>query len=140
MFEFSADTQYIFKVTVDGVQYLVAFSERNSFGTSTFSTANEKVAEKIRRTSMFRNGAIRETTQCDDAEAGIDAAAEQRPTERESESEEKKDSVKEFANITLAREWLSKTFGVKKSEIRYPGQIAKCAKENGVEIRYAEGR
>lgn len=138
MFEFSADTQYIFKVTVDGVQYLVAFSERNSFGTSTFSTANEKVAEKIRRTSMFRNGAIRETTQCDDAEAGIDAAAEQRPTERQ--SEEKKDSVKEFANITLAREWLSKTFGVKKSEIRYPGQIAKCAKENGVEIRYAEGR
>lgn len=135
MFEFSADTQFIFKVTIDGVAYLVAFSERNQFGNSVFMTRNSKIAEKIRRTSIFKRGSIRETTpevETTKKEATPpETAPEQKPKKEES-------NVKEFANITLAREWLCRTFGVKKSSIRYPGQVAKCAKEHKIEIRYTE--
>lgn len=135
MFEFSADTQYVFKITIDGMAYLVAFSERNQFGNSVFMTRNGKIAEKIRRTSMFKRGAIRETT----PEVGA-TKREAAPAETAPEKKPKKEesNVKEFANITLAREWLCRTFGVKKSAIRYPGQVAKCAKEHKIEIKYTE--
>lgn len=135
MFEFSADTQYVFKIRIDGMAYLVAFSERNQFGNSVFMTGNGKIAENIRRTSMFKRGAIRETTPEVEATKKETAPAETVP---EQKSKNDESNVKEFANITIAREWLCRTFGVKKSAIRYPGQVAKCAKEHKIEIRYTE--
>ena len=135
MFEFSAGTQYIFKVSIDGVTYLVSFSERNQFGNSVFLTSNAKVAEKIRQTSMFKRGAIKETTAETPKEEPVEAISILDPKQTKKGED---DNVKECANITLAREWLCKTFGVKKSAIRYPGQVAKCAKEHKIEIKYTE--
>lgn len=133
MFEFYADRQFIFHIEIGGCTYSVAFSDRNQFGNSVYVTGNAMVAEKIRQTSMFKRGAIRES------EAGrvkgegspgngVGAGAKA--------PEVKRGEMKSFANFTQAREWLCKEYGLKKSDIRNPGMVAKAAKEHGVEVQY----
>ena len=69
LYEFVSDRQYAFKVETDGIPKLVVFGDAYGSSASVFQTKDRKVAEAIRRTSMFRRGAIKETRAYGDCKA-----------------------------------------------------------------------
>lgn len=141
-YEFAAESQYIFHTEVDGIQYLVQFGFKSGNGSSVFSTHNAKIAEAIRKTSMFKRGAIVETTiwpKKDDALKGTaqnGAAPIETPTEQSTATadDEPKMEVKVFANITQAKDFVSKEYGIAKRLLKKPEQVIEEAKKHGVKI------
>ncbi|MBR1654834.1 MAG: hypothetical protein IJ698_00225 [Prevotella sp.] len=133
---FSSERQLIFKVVVGGRDRLVEFGERNGSGRSLFVTENSYIAGAIRRHDFYKNGIIEEaamesprTREGDKEGAGESEAGEI--------SQDVKDSnVQEFENISAAREYLVRTFGVDRKSVKLPSQIKSQAKKCGVEIRF----
>ena len=149
-YAFAAESQYIFHTEIDGIQYLVQFGFRNGNGSSVFQTQNAKVAEAIRRTSMFKRGAIVETTVWPKKDDALKGAAQNGSTKDTKDTkggarddseapagnadEEPKMEVKVFANITQAKEFVSKEYGVAKRLLKKPEQVIEEAKKHGVKI------
>ena len=153
---FSSERQLIFKVVVGGRDRLVEFGERNGSGRSLFVTENSYIAGAIRRHDFYKNGIIEEAAmespRTGEGKAGEAALESPRTGEGktregdkegagESEageiSQDVKDSnVQEFENISAAREYLVRTFGVDRKSVKLPSQIKSQAKKCGVEIRF----
>nr|DAE48533.1 MAG TPA: hypothetical protein [Caudoviricetes sp.] len=122
-YEFCSDRQYIFCVEVGGVRRLIEFGDQNQFGRSVYQTKNRQIAEAIRKTSMFKRGRIVETS-----------APKQEDDVRAPSPQQNKIEVKTFANITQAKEWVSKFCGIDKSKLRRPAQTIEAAAEHGIKI------
>lgn len=120
VYEFAASRQFIFHKEIGGVQRLIEFGELSG-GTSAFQTKDAKVAEAIRGMQLFKRGAIVETTRGgnEPEEKGV---------------EEKGVEEKVFTNITRAKEWMSKTWGIPRGALRKPSDMEKAAKEHGVKV------
>ena len=148
---FSSERQLIFKVVVGGRDRLVEFGERNGSGRSLFVTENSYIAGAIRRHDFYKNGIIEEAAmespRTGESKAGEAAMESPRTREGDKEgageseageiSQDVKDSnVQEFENISAAREYLVRTFGVDRKRVKLPSQIKSQAKKCGVEIRF----
>lgn len=145
---FVADSQLMFKVmTFDGKQIHIHFSERDSTGTSSFLTQDEKVANAIRSHSFYKKGRIIEATIQDDqeddqeetqAEEVIQENDNERVDENIDETAEtvtpEDDTNLSFPNITIAKDYLHRTYGVDKNEIRSIGKIIAFGQSKGVNI------
>lgn len=129
LFEFASERQVIFQAEIDGRQRLIAFGDRSGNGTSVLQTKEPKVAEAIRRTALFRRGAIVETTAPNQpkTEGSQDANGKS-----QDEGEKLKDQV--FNNITQAKDWLNRTFNIPKNQLRNSEAAIKAAKEHGINI------
>lgn len=130
LFEFVAERQLIFHADIDGLQRLIIFGEREGNGASVFQTKDERVANAIRRTAMFRRGVIIETTRTaspslpQGPKTNHGSPLQKAPTKEE----------KTFANITQAKDWISRSWGISKSALRTPAQIMTAADAHGVKI------
>lgn len=148
---FSSERQLIFKVVVGGRDRLVEFGERNGSGRSLFVTENSYIAGAIRRHDFYKNGIIEEAAmespRTGESKAGEAVMESARTREGDKEgageseageiSQDVKDSnVQEFENISAAREYLVRTFGVDRKSVKLPSQIKSQAKKCGVEIRF----
>lgn len=148
---FSSERQLIFKVVVGGRDRLVEFGERNGSGRSLFVTENSYIAGAIRRHDFYKNGIIEEAAmespRTGEGKAGEAVIPSPRTREGDKEgageseagevSQDVKDSnVQEFENISAAREYLVRTFGVDRKSVKLPSQIKSQAKKCGVEIRF----
>lgn len=139
VYEFASERQYVFKVETDGIPKLVAFGDTYGNSASMFQTKDRKVAEAIRRTSMFRCGAIKETTKPKDTAV---AAAKQQPTEQEGKhcrkeeqkATEPKMEEKIFTNITQAKDWVSKEYKIPKTQLKKPESVVAEAKKHKVKL------
>lgn len=133
-YSFAADRKLVFVVQASGRKRLVEFGERSDRGVSLFSTTDENVAQAIRRSSMSRRGIIVETT--------VEQQPEEKKTEssvknqKEPVSENTQSDVREYDNFTVAREAITKEFGIPKTEVRNPTALERAAKEHGFSIRY----
>lgn len=132
-FTFAAERKLVFVIQAGGRNRLVEFGDRNENGVSVFSTTDAAVAQAVRRSSLSRRGVIAETTKYPDPEP---------VTEKPVKAAEKKvekpagTPVREYENFTLARESITKEFGLKKSEVRNPTALARVASEHGFSIKY----
>ena len=116
---------------------MVEFGERNENGVSVFKTTDAAVASAVRRSSLSRRGVITEKTE--KLEPAPVIAPSQQPKAKKAEAtqqNEKKQTVREYANFTLAREAIIKEFDLKKSEVRNPTALARVAQEHGFNIKY----
>ena len=149
MYKFISPRQLIFKVTKSGgTQAIVYFSERAANGTSTFLTQDEEIAQAIMRHSFFAKGVIRladsdakerQTTDApaptDDASASQGPETDEMPAEAPvSEEQVTGEGVMRFPNITIAKDYLHRTYGVKKEEIRSLPKVLAYAEGKGVTI------
>jgi hypothetical protein len=138
LYEFCSERQFVFTIEVDGKSRLVEFSERNQFGASVYQTADSKVADKIRKTSMVRVGQIVETTKITEAPKersilkSITTPATEAPTAKSATSEGI--TEKTFPSITQAREFIVSTFGIPKSQLRKPETLSQVAEEHGIKL------
>lgn len=139
LYEFCSERQFVFTIEVDGKSRLVEFSERNQFGASVYQTADSKVADKIRKTSMVRVGQIVETTKNTDAPKGhtnrkkkVDAPFNDAPQVAAAVSEGT--TEKTFPSITQAREFIISTFGIPKAQLKKPETLSQVAEEHGIKL------
>ena len=129
VFEFASERQYIFKVEINNIPRLVAFGDPYQGSSSMFQTTDRKVAEAIRRTSMFRCGAIKETTKPEEKPV--------KKTEKPEEAEKpKKPKMEEkvFTNITQAKDWVSHEYKIPKSQLKKPESVIAEAKKHKVKL------
>lgn len=129
VFEFASERQYIFKVEIDNIPRLVAFGDPYQGSSSMFQTTDRKVAEAIRRTSMFRRGAIKETTKPE--EKPVKKAEKPKETEK---PKKPKMEEKVFTNITQAKDWVSHEYKIPKSQLKKPESVIAEAKKHKVKL------
>ena len=124
----------IFVVQCGGRNRLVEFGERNANGVANFNTTDPAVAAAIRKSSLSRRGAITETTKYPDPEA----QTPKKEVKKQAPIADKAiaPTVREYENFTLAREAITKEFGLKKSEVRNPTALGRVAQEHGFTIKY----
>ncbi len=156
IYRFAAQRQFIFSVAVEGRIHLIRFGERNQFGTSVFNTKDEKIAAAIRNNDLFKRGSIAEapkeviettikakgktaqkptkTPQAKQADEELDIKKLTKPGAAKKPAED--DHTKTFKNITQAKEYLSKTFGIPKTKLKTPALVEQAAKDNGITIVY----
>lgn len=135
IYEFASERKYVFKIETDGIPKLVEFGDAYGSSASIFQTKDRKVAEAIRRTSMFRRGAIKETTKEETKSAtsssvqngNQDDGKAQNSTEPEMEE-------KTFTNITQAKDWVSKEYKIPKTQLRKPESVVAEAKKHKVKL------
>lgn len=135
VYEFASERKYVFKIETDGIPKLVEFGDAYGSSASIFQTKDRKVAEAIRRTSMFRRGAIKETTKEETKSAtsssvqngNQDDGKAQNSTEPEMEE-------KTFTNITQAKDWVSKEYKIPKTQLRKPESVVAEAKKHKVKL------
>lgn len=126
VFEFASERQYIFKVEINNIPRLVAFGDPYQGSSSMFQTTDRKVAEAIRRTSMFRRGAIKETTK--------PVEKPMKKAEKPEETEKPKMEEKVFTNITQAKDWVSHEYKIPKSQLKKPESVIAEAKKHKVKL------
>ena len=129
VFEFASERQYIFKVEINNIPRLVAFGDPYQGSSSMFQTTDRKVAEAIRRTSMFRRGTIKETTKPEEKPV----KKTEKPEEAE-EAEKPKMEEKVFTNITQAKDWVSHEYKIPKSQLKKPESVIAEAKKHKVKL------
>lgn len=158
-YHFVSDSQLMFTVMLlDGRKVVVNFNERGSNGVSSFLTSNDKVAQAIMGHSFFRKGRVVLSNTAEskkeekevvlfpvekleaDAKAeepdetdGTVGEAPQTPAEPDED-----DSNLNFENITLAKEYLHRRFGIAKTEIRSISKTIAYAESKGLKITIGE--
>lgn len=135
-YTFAADRRVIFVVQCGGRNRLVEFGERNENGVSAFSTTDAAVAAAIRKSSLSRRGAITDTTKYPEPGTQAPMKKEEKKKQAQEAGTASAPEVREFDNFTLAREAITKEFGLKKSEVRNPTALARVAQEHGFTIKY----
>jgi len=158
---FAAERKLVFPVAAGGIKRLVEFSDRNSQGASVFQTDDANIAKAITNTSLARRGVI-SVVSCppeeeDKAQSPVVPKSEiaNKPSNRLRRKANKADlkeqepdkspktaiqneKVREYANFTLAKEAISKEFGIDKNIIKNPIVLARIAKDNGILIKYQD--
>ncbi len=125
IYEFVAQSMLIFTVTLaSGLVKDIEFDEigRGVFG---FSTSQKDVADAIRRHPLVRNGRIVDKSQ-----------PEEEQIAKVEKNEEQEKNVLRFDNITKAKNYLAKTFGVDTRKLKSPQSVKDEAKKNGIEIDF----
>ena len=154
MYKFISPRQLIFKVTKSGgTQAIVYFSERAANGTSTFLTQDEEIAQAIMRHSFFGKGVIsladteakeRQTTDATESNDYAGASQEHETDEMPAEATDSEKQVTEevqrltFPNITIAKDYLHRTYGIKKEEIRSLPKVLAYAQSKGITIEIGD--
>lgn len=123
MYRFVANSMLIFVVTLpSGLIKSVEF-ERCSNNAYSYLTDNKQVADCIRKHPLTKAGRI------------ID---ESQPEEVQKHEEEHvtNENALHFENITKAKNYLAKTFGVDTRKLKSPQSVKDEAKKNGVEMDF----
>lgn len=140
MYRFFADSMFIFVVTLpSGLIKNVEFDSAGQ-GVYSYLTDSKDVADCIRRHPLTRKGRIVDKSDPEDGnklpEAGqitAKAIAESIVAKAKEKAADK--DVLHFDNITMARDYLVKNFGVSRS-LKKPESILAKAEELGVKIQF----
>ena len=137
VYEFASERKYVFKIETDGIPKLVEFGDTYGSNASIFQTKDRKVAEAIRRTSMFRLGAIKETTKEEEHTKSAASSSVQKGNKDEGKvqnSTEPEMEEKTFTNITQAKDWVSKEYKIPKTRLKKPESVVAEAKKHKVKL------
>lgn len=137
VYEFASERKYVFKIETDGIPKLVEFGDAYGSNASVFQTKDRKVAEAIRRTSMFRRGAIKETTKEEEhtkSAASISVQNGNQDDGKAQDSTEPEMEEKTFTNITQAKDWVSKEYKIPKTQLKKPESVVAEAKKHKVKL------
>lgn len=151
-YQFVSNSQLMFTaMRLDGSQILINFTERDANGKSSFVTTDYSVARAIMGHSFFRKGRI----VLSESSSDVKQEEEKKQTANFTEAEEpqKEEEVKQtaeepvseqenteddtnlvFPNITIAKDYLHRRFGVKKEDIRSLTKITAFAESKGLTI------
>ena len=125
MYRFVANSMLIFVVTLpSGLVKSVEF-ERCSNNAYSYLTDNKQVADCIRKHPLTKAGRIIDESQ-----------PEEEQVQQHEEEQMKDDNALHFENITKAKNYLAKTFGVDTRKLKSPQSVKDEAKKNGVEMDF----
>lgn len=123
-YEFLAQSMLIFTVTLkSGLIKNVEFDECGP-GAYSYTTDNSEVAEAIRRHTLTKQGVI------------IDTSVPEEEQQAKVDEEKCDDNSIHFDNITKAKTYLAKTYGVDTRKLKTPDSVKDKAKELGIEIDF----
>ena len=153
---FFSNRQLIFYVNINGQQRLVKFGERDTFGVSAFQTTNPYTAEAIRKSSLYKKGAIKEEIKVEEKPEPVimgevkkvpaDLEAEPTPVDEDAvvndtviegaTSTDNNENVIDARNFTQAKSMLAKKLNIKYNDIKTPAQMMQLAKDAGITLKY----
>ncbi len=125
MYRFVANSMLIFVVTLpSGLVKSVEF-ERCSNNAYSYLTDNKQVADCIRKHPLTKAGRIIDESQPEEVQV-----------QKHEEEHVTNENALHFENITKAKNYLAKTFGVDTRKLKSPQSVKDEAKKNGVEIDF----
>ena len=125
MYRFVANSMLIFVVTLpSGLIKSVEF-ERCSNNAYSYLTDNKQVADCIRKHPLTKAGRIIDESQPEEVQV-----------QKHEEEHVTNENALRFENITKAKNYLAKTFGVDTRKLKSPQSVKDEAKKNGVEIDF----
>lgn len=125
MYRFVANSMLIFVVTLpSGLVKSVEF-ERCSNNAYSYLTDNKQVADCIRKHPLTKAGRIIDESQPEEVQV-----------QKHEEEHVTNENALHFENITKAKNYLAKTFGVDTRKLKSPQSVKNEAKKNGVEIDF----
>lgn len=125
MYRFVANSMLIFVVTLpSGLIKSVEF-ERCSNNAYSYLTDNKQVADCIRKHPLTKAGRIIDESQPDEVQV-----------QKHEEEHVTNENALHFENITKAKNYLAKTFGVDTRKLKSPQSVKDEAKKNGVEMDF----
>lgn len=125
MYRFVANSMLIFVVTLpSGLIKSVEF-ERCSNNAYSYLTDNKQVADCIRKHPLTKAGRIKDESQPEEVQV-----------QKHEEEHVTNENALHFENITKAKNYLAKTFGVDTRKLKSPQSVKDEAKKNGVEIDF----
>ncbi len=125
MYRFVANSMLIFVVTLPcGLIKSVEF-ERCSNNAYSYLTDNKQVADCIRKHPLTKAGRIIDESQPEEVQV-----------QKHEEEHVTNENALHFENITKAKNYLAKTFGVDTRKLKSPQSVKDEAKKNGVEIDF----
>ncbi len=129
MYKFRAKTHIGITVNVKGGHVHITFTELTGGG-SIYTTENKVIAEALRKHpkfgKLFTEQEVKEET------------AKQQELEQKKADDRAKQSIKEFACVEDAKEYMADTFGISRSKLRTRGDIEKQATGRGVTIQWTD--
>ncbi len=125
MYRFVANSMLIFVVTLpSGLIKSVEF-ERCSNNAYSYLTDNKQVADCIRKHPLTKAGRIIDESQPEEVQV-----------QKHEEEHVTNENALHFENITKAKNYLAKTFGVDTRKLKSPQSVKNEAKKNGVEMDF----
>ena len=125
MYRFVANSMLIFVVTLpSGLIKSVEF-ERCSNNAYSYLTDNKQVADCIRKHPLTKAGRIIDESQPEEVQI-----------QKHEEEHVTNENALHFDNITKAKNYLAKTFGVDTRKLKSPQSVKDEAKKNGVEMDF----
>ena len=125
MYRFVANSMLIFVVTLpSGLVKSVEF-ERCSNNAYSYLTDNKQVADCIRKHPLTKAGRIIDESQPEEVQV-----------QKHEEEHVTNENALHFDNITKAKNYLAKTFGVDTRKLKSPQSVKDEAKKNGVEMDF----
>jgi hypothetical protein len=125
MYRFVANSMLIFVVTLpSGLIKSVEF-ERCSNNAYSYLTDNKQVADCIRKHPLTKAGRIIDESQPEEVQV-----------QKHEEEHVTNENALHFDNITKAKNYLAKTFGVDTRKLKSPQSVKDEAKKNGVEMDF----
>lgn len=125
MYRFVANSMLIFVVTLpSGLIKSVEF-ERCSNNAYSYLTDNKQVADCIRKHPLTKAGRIIDESQPEEVQV-----------QKHEEEHVTNENALYFENITKAKNYLAKTFGVDTRKLKSPQSVKDEAKKNGVEMDF----
>lgn len=125
MYRFVANSMLIFVVTLpSGLIKSVEF-ERCSNNAYSYLTDNKQVADCIRKHPLTKAGRIIDESQPEEGQV-----------QKHEEEHVTNENALHFENITKAKNYLAKTFGVDTRKLKSPQSVKDEAKKNGVEMDF----
>lgn len=125
MYRFVANSMLIFVVTLpSGLIKSVEF-ERCSNNAYSYLTDNKQVADCIRKHPLTKAGRIIDESQPEEVQV-----------QKHEEEHVTNENALRFENITKAKNYLAKTFGVDTRKLKSPQSVKDEAKKNGVEMDF----
>ena len=125
MYRFVAHSMLIFVVTLpSGLIKSVEF-ERCSNNAYSYLTDNKQVADCIRKHPLTKAGRIIDESQPEEVQV-----------QKHEEEHVTNENALHFENITKAKNYLAKTFGVDTRKLKSPQSVKDEAKKNGVEMDF----
>ena len=129
MYKFRAKTHIGITVNVKGGHVHITFTELTGGG-SIYTTESKEIAEALRKHhkfgKLFTEEEVKEET------------AKQQELEQKKADDRAKQSIKEFACVEDAKEYMADTFGISRSKLRTRGDIEKQAAGRGITIQWAD--
>lgn len=125
MYRFVSNSMLIFVVTLpSGLIKSVEF-ERCSNNAYSYLTDNKQVADCIRKHPLTKAGRIIDESQPEEVQV-----------QKHEEEHVTNENALHFENITKAKNYLAKTFGVDTRKLKSPQSVKDEAKKNGVEMDF----